>query len=110
LTKEAQNISLNMVKPGVDPLDLLAANNEFMRERGYPEETRVYAHGQGYDLLERPSFQPGETMKLAEGMNIAVHPGVMSPKAAGQICDNYLVTKIGVSECLHKTPKEIFVV
>ncbi len=110
LAKEAQQLNLNMVKPGVDPLDMLEATNEFLRTRGYPEETRLYAHGQGYDLLERPSFQPGETMKLAAGMNIAIHPGVVSSKASGLICDNYILTEKGVSECLHKTLKQIFVV
>jgi len=24
------------------------------------------------------------------------------------VCDNYLVTETGASECLHKTPKKIF--
>ena len=105
---EAQKMNLDMVKPGIDPLDMLEATNTFAREHGFPEETRIYAHGQGYDLVERPSFQPGETMKLAAGMNIAIHPGAINAKAAGQICDNYIVTENGVSECLHKTPKKIF--
>ena len=86
------------------------ANNDFLRSRGYQEETRLYAHGQGYDLVERPSFQIGESMKIQENMNIAVHPVVASKKATAILCDNYIVTKTGVSECLHKTPKEIFVV
>jgi len=47
-------------------------------------------------------------MKIKEGMNIAVHPVVATPKATAILCDNYMVTKTGVSECLHKIPKEIF--
>lgn len=109
VAKEAQKLTLNMLKSGADPQEMLRANNEFMRVRGYPEETRLYAHGQGYDLVERPSFQPGETMKIKAGMNIAPHP-VVSGKGTGTLCDNYIVTETGVSECLHKTPKEIFVV
>jgi hypothetical protein len=91
-------------------MDLWDANNDFLRSRGYAEETRLYAHGQGYDLVERPSFQIGEKMKIMENMNIAVHPVVASKKATAIICDNYIVTKTGVGECLHKLPKEIFVV
>jgi len=98
-----------MLKPGADPQEMLRANNQFMRERGYEEETRIYAHGQGYDLVERPSFQPGERMKIEAGMNIAPHPGIVKKGTAG-ICDNYIITEEGVSECLHKTAKEIFVV
>jgi hypothetical protein len=49
-------------------------------------------------------------MKIMENMNIAVHPVVASKKATAIICDNYMVTKTGVGECLHKFPKEIVVV
>jgi Xaa-Pro aminopeptidase len=110
IEKELQDLNLKMVKPGADPLELLRANNEFLRKKGLPEEHRLYAHGQGYDLVERPSFQVGETMKLKATMNIAVHPVVATKKATAIICDNYIVTETGVSECLHKTPKEITVV
>ena len=110
LAKEAQALSLNMLKPGADPTEILSANNEFLKSRGYEGETRLYAHGQGYDLVERPAFQPGETMKIEAGMNIAVHPHVGNPRATAIICDNYIVTETGVSECIHKTPKKVFVV
>ena len=107
--KEAQKLTLGLLKPGVDLMDILAENNEFMLSRGYPEEKRLFGHGQGYDLVERPSFQSGETMKIICHMNIAVHP-VVSGKGTGTLCDNYIVTEEGVSECLHKTPQQIFVV
>lgn len=60
-------------------------------------------------LVERPFFQPGETMKIKTGMNIAPHPAISKKGTAG-ICDNYIVTETGVSECLHKMPKNIFLV
>ena len=109
IEKELQALNLKMIKPGVNPLDLLKANNEFLRSQGLPEEHRLYAHGQGYDLVERPSFQVGETMTLKATMNIAVHPVVATPKATAILCDNYIVTETGVSECLHKFPKAITV-
>jgi Xaa-Pro aminopeptidase len=108
LAKEVQALTLRMLKPGADPMEILNANNEFLRSRGCPEDTRIYCHGQGYDVVERPSFQPGETMKIKAGMNIGVHPWVFMKKASSRICDNYMVTETGVSECLHKTPKEVF--
>ncbi len=110
IQKELQDLNLKMIKPGVNPLDLLRANNDFLRSKGLPEEHRLYAHGQGYDLVERPSFQVGETMKLQATMNIAVHPVVATPKATAILCDNYIVTETGVSKCLHKFPKKITVV
>jgi hypothetical protein len=47
-------------------------------------------------------------MKLQPRMNITVHPIIGSDRVWVWVCDNYLVTESGVSECLHKTPQEIF--
>ena len=108
IAKEAQQITINLLKPGADPKDLLAANNEFLRSKGMPVEKRLYAHGQGYDLVERPAIRDDEPMKLKANMNITIHPIVASKTAFAWVCDNYLVTKTGASECLHKTPKKTF--
>lgn len=109
VVKEAQKAALNTIKPGADALDIFTANNEFLRNKGYPEERRIFAHGQGYDLVERPSLNPGETMKVQARMNLAVHPTVMSKKAAALLCDNFLVHENGEKERLHKTPQKIFI-
>jgi len=73
-----------------------------------PEEKRLYAHGQGYDLVERPAIRDDEPMKLKANMNITIHPITGSKTAFAWVCDNYLLTEKGASECLHKTPKKIF--
>ncbi|MCJ7687139.1 MAG: hypothetical protein MUO68_22905, partial [Desulfobacteraceae bacterium] len=73
-------------------------------------ERRLYAHGQGYDLVERPLIRDDEPMKIRTGMNLTVHPGAVSKTVWATVCDNYLVTETGISPCLHKTPKEIIVV
>lgn len=108
--KRAQKATLDLMKPGADPLDIMRANNDFLVSRGYPKESRLYAHGQGYDLVERPSFQPGETMRIKAGMNIAPHPVIASKRATAIVCDNYIVGATGVGECLHSFPKEITVI
>ena len=110
VAKKAQKVTLDLLKPGADPAAIWDAHNEFLRSKGYPEERRTYAHGQGYDIVERPSLYPAETMKIQARMNIAVHPAVASAKAFGFICENYLVSETGEKECLHKTPQKIFVV
>lgn len=107
VAREAQQVSLRMLKPGADPIAMLEATNDFLKGRGLPIETRLYAHGQGYDMVERPSFQPGETMKIRKDMNISIHPAAAGPRAFAMITDNYLVTETGVSECIHRFPKEI---
>jgi Xaa-Pro aminopeptidase len=105
--KEIQEATLKLIRPGADPAEIWRANNVFLTRKGFLPETRLYAHGQGYDLVERPLIRDDEPMKLQAGMNITVHPTVGSERVWVWVCDNYLVTESGVSECLHKTPKEI---
>jgi len=107
IANEAQRITLDLLKPGADPNDLIAANNEFLQSKGFPEEKRLYAHGQGYDLVERPAVREDESMKIQANMNITVHPIAATKNVFTWICDNYIVTENGVSECLHKTEKKI---
>jgi Xaa-Pro aminopeptidase len=106
--KEAQAHTLKMIKPGASCREIADAHDDFMQARGLPKELRLYCHGQGYDLVERPLVRADETMTLAENMNLAVHPGYETASLFAVICDNYLVTATGVSECLHKTPKQVF--
>lgn len=108
MMKEAQDHTLSLIKPGAHPRDIAEAHDVWMESRGLPAEKRLYAHGQGYDLVERPLIRADETMALAANMNLAVHPGYDDGSVFAVICDNYLVTETGVSECLHQTPKRIF--
>jgi Xaa-Pro aminopeptidase len=107
---EAQAFSLSLLKPGANPRDLWDANNEFLQKRGYLPEKRLYAHGQGYDLVERPALRFDEPMKVQAGMNLTVHPWAINAEAWAVVTDNYLVTETGVSACLHKTQKEVIVI
>jgi len=104
---EAQKVSLDLLKPGADPKDIWDANNAFLEKKGYFPERRLYAHGQGYDLVERPLIRYDEPMKIQAGMNITVHPYPTNEKVWAGITDNYIITEDGVSACIHKTPKEI---
>jgi Xaa-Pro aminopeptidase len=107
---EAQRLTLSLLKPGASTKEIWDANNEFLEKRGYSPESRLYAHGQGYDLVERPLIRYDEPMKIQAGMNLTLHPVATNSKAWAPICDNYIVTEEGVSSCLHKTPKEILLV
>ena len=106
--KEAQAHTLRLIKPGAKCADIAAEHDNYMRSRGLPPELRLYAHGQGYDLVERPLIRADETMVVEEGMNFAVHPGYENDSIFAVICDNYLIEADGAGECLHKTPKQIF--
>ena len=106
--KETQKVTLRLLKPGADPGEIWRANNAFLMQKGFPPEARLYAHGQGYDLVERPALREDEPMKLQSRMNMTVHPVIGTDKVWVWVCDNYLITDSGVSECLHRTPQQIF--
>jgi Xaa-Pro aminopeptidase len=106
--KEAQDYTLSLMKPGASCRDIAIAHDTYMKQRGLPPELRLYAHGQGYDMVERPMLRADETMPLEAGMNFAVHPGYETPTIWSTICDNYMIEATGVSDCLHKTEKKIF--
>ena len=107
---DAQEKTLKLLKPGAIPKEIWDAHNNFLQKKGYPPEGRLYAHGEGYELVERPAIRYDEPMNIQVGMNIAVHPFCKNKKVWATVCDNYLVTETGVSPCLHKTPKDIIVV
>jgi Xaa-Pro aminopeptidase len=106
--KLAQAHTLSAMRPGTPCRDIAAAHDAFMKQRGLPPELRLYAHGQGYDMVERPLIRRDETMPLELGMCLAVHPGYETPSLFAVICDNYLIEADGPSACLHRTPKKIF--
>lgn len=108
LANIAQRMTLDMLKPGADPAMIWNAHNAFMRDANRPEERRLYAHGQGYDLVERPSIRDDEPMQIKENMSIVVHPTFETDVAYAWVCDNYLVEGDRVSNCLHKTAKKVF--
>jgi Xaa-Pro aminopeptidase len=107
--QQAQKITLDLLKPGTGPGAIWDAHNRFLKQAGYMEETRAFAHGQGYNSIERPSIDHGESIKIKANMNIAVHPAVMSGKAYAQVCENYIVSETGKAECLSQVPQKIFV-
>jgi Xaa-Pro aminopeptidase len=77
-----------------------------MRRNGRPEETRLYCHSQGYDMVERPLVRFDETMTIEANMVLAVHPTYVTATTYSWACDNYLVTQDGV-ERLHRFPEVI---
>jgi Xaa-Pro aminopeptidase len=106
--KEAQDHTLALMKPGAHPRDIANAHDDYMRKHGFEVEIRLYAHSQGYDMVERPMLRADETMPIEENMHFAVHPGYNTSTMWSTICDNYMVGTKGVGECLHKTEKKIF--
>jgi Xaa-Pro aminopeptidase len=106
--KAAQDYSLSLMKPGTPVQEIFARHNTYMTSNGMPAECRLYAHGQGYDMVERPLIRQDDDMTLQQGMCLAVHPGYETPSLFAVICDNYLIEALGPGDCLHHTAKSLF--
>ncbi|WP_159097915.1 M24 family metallopeptidase [Aminobacter sp. MSH1] len=106
--RAAQAHTLSLLKPGMPAADVARSHDAWMVKHGLPAERRLYAHGQGVDMVERPLIRRDESMLLDAGMCLAVHPGYDDGQVFAVICDNYLIVHDGVSECLHRTEKKIF--
>ncbi len=103
---EARKFTLNLLKPGTNCKDVWESYNEFMRKNGRPEEKRLYCHGQGYDMVERPLVRFDESMVIRKDMNLSCHPTYLTSRLFNTICDNYLIRDNGV-EHLHEFPETI---
>ncbi|HVA15880.1 MAG TPA: M24 family metallopeptidase [Stellaceae bacterium] len=103
---EARNFTLKLLKPGAACKDIWDAYNQFMREHGRPEEKRLYCHGQGYDMVERPLVRFDEPMRLKANMVLSCHPTYALAGSFNWACDDYLITDRG-AERLHQFPEII---
>ncbi|HXF86892.1 MAG TPA: M24 family metallopeptidase [Xanthobacteraceae bacterium] len=105
--KEARKVTLDMLKPGTPCKEVWETFNAFMRKHGRPEEKRLYCHGQGYDLVERPLVRHDEPWSIEKDMNIVVHPTYVHGGYLNWLCDNYLIGGNGPGPRLHQFPEII---
>ncbi|HEY6861222.1 MAG TPA: M24 family metallopeptidase [Pseudolabrys sp.] len=105
--KASRKLTLDLLKPGTPCKDIWDAFNDFMRKNGRPAEARLYCHGQGYDLVERPLIRHDEPMTIEKNMNIVVHPTYIHGGYLNWLCDNYLIGGNGAGDRLHQFPEEV---
>ena len=67
IVREARAIMAANCKPGLLPGVAVKACDKFLKSKGCPPENRVWGHGQGLDLVERPVFLKDEVCKLEVG-------------------------------------------
>lgn len=108
VVSEAQAAAVARMRPGAKCKELAAAHDDYMLARGHERETRLFSHGQGYDMVERPLVRADETMSLETGMFVSCHPAVARPNVFAFLCDNYIITDSGAPERVHATPRQLF--
>lgn len=102
-----QQFVIGLMQPGASCSGIHRRYQEYAAAHGLRADRRLYAHGQGFDLVERPLIREDESMDLAPGMCLAVHPPAVVGDSFASLCDNILVTARG-AEPLHRTEKRIF--
>lgn len=106
---ELQHYAGSLLKPGTKASQVRKLVDEKLAIFEEDLKAQIEIYGQGYDIVERPFFAKEEDFIIQEGMNIAVHATLLSPKACASVADSYLITSQG-SELLHVTPREIAVI
>jgi Xaa-Pro dipeptidase len=106
---DAQQRSIELVKPGVAIKEIDRAARECIDRAGYGEyfTVRRVGHGLGLGIHELPSLHDNNDGILEEGMVFTIEPGIYIPGKGGvRIEDDLVVTRVaGVS--LTKYPKRI---
>lgn len=106
---EMQHSIIKAFKPGTACADIFAEHNRERAVRNLPPEARIFSHGQGYNLVERPLIRQDEPMKIAAGMNFAVHPTIADGRTVfTTMCDNFVVGADGSMERIHATEQKVF--
>jgi Xaa-Pro aminopeptidase len=105
--KESRKLTLDLLKPGTPCKEIWAEFNAFMKKNGRPEESRLYCHGQGYDLVERPLVRSDEHWTIEKDMNIVVHPTYVHGGHLNWLCDNYIIGGNGPMGRIHYFPEEV---
>jgi Xaa-Pro aminopeptidase len=106
--RDAQRRAAEILKEGACPADICRINDSYMEQRGFPSRGMIFAHGQGYELAERPVIYGPETIAIRSNMNIAVHPFGITDSVYVFCCDNFLTGPDG-AEPLSKVPLELMI-
>ena len=108
ICREAQSQTAALCVPGALAADIARAHDSFMLAHGGVAERRLYAHGMGADMVERPLIREDETMALETGCSLAIHPTHPTTTMLTHICDNFLIDLGGEGRFMHATEKRVF--
>jgi Xaa-Pro aminopeptidase len=106
--RTAQAAAIQMVKPGVDVLQVDQAARSVIRNAKLPVYGHGTGHGLGLEVHEKPVVSKEGKGKLEAGMVLTVEPGVYIPGKLGvRIEDDVMVTAAGYKILSRNTSDEV---
>jgi Xaa-Pro aminopeptidase len=91
-----------LLKPGAKPSEIMQKINTYLVSLDQPEEGRLFGHGQGLDLVERPGISLGETIELKTNMVMNLHCGLYHEKALGYYAIIISLPKTAPNSCTRR--------
>lgn len=77
IVKEAQNLAIKAVKPGIKACQIDKIARDFITENGFKEAFfHSTGHGVGLDIHELPNISPKDDTILQKGMVFSIEPGI----------------------------------
>ncbi len=111
IVKEAHDLAIEAIRPGVLLKDLDAVARDFIARQGYGEFFgHGLGHGVGLDVHEKPVVSFRSEGNVIEGMVFTIEPGIYLPGLGGvRIEDTVCVTSNGC-RLLTRVPKDLMIV
>jgi len=108
VVRQAHDLAIAAVRPGMMCRDLDAVARDYIRDRGYGDFFgHGLGHGVGLNIHEKPVISPRSESIVEEGMVFTIEPGIYIPGFGGvRIEDTVVVTADGC-RLLTLAPKEL---
>jgi len=108
VVKDAHDLAIAAVKPGITGKDLDAVARDFICKRGYGDYFgHGLGHGVGLEIHEKPTISPRSEMVIEEGMVFTIEPGVYIPGFGGVRIEDTIEVIADGCRLLTQVPKEL---
>jgi Xaa-Pro aminopeptidase len=110
LVREAHDLAVSGVAPGVNCRALDAVARDYIVKHGYGDYFgHGLGHGVGLSVHEKPTLSPRSDAFLEEGMVITIEPGIYIPGFGGVRIEDTLLVTSGGYQILTSADKQLMV-
>ena len=110
IVDDANQATLDVVKPGVELQELDRAARNLITDAGYGEYfVHRVGHGLGLEVHEEPYLVEGNTMPMQEGMVFSDEPGIYIPDRFGVRIEDAVVCEANGGRRLNTSTHELFI-